>query len=159
MHMLKEGEPAPDFELTANNEQTIILSSFKGRKNVVLCFYPKNHMWGCPSKKVFEQAKSIVDNYERIKQLDAEVFGISVDTIESHKKFANEYNIPYSLLSDTGKNVCKQYAGLNIYGLAKRTTFIIDKGGMIAKIFTEIDPKVHGEEILTALSSIAKQVS
>jgi len=157
--MLKEGEPALDFELTSNNEQTIRLSSFKGRKNIVLCFYPKNHMWGCPSKKVFEQAKSVVDNYERIKQLDAEVFGISVDTVESHKKFANEYNIPYQLLSDTGKNVCKKYAGLNIYGLAKRTTFIIDKTGMIAKIFMEIDPKVHGEEIVKTLGAIAKQVS
>ena len=81
MHMLKEGETAPDFELAANNEQNIRLSSFKERKNVVLCFYPKNHMFACPSKKVFEQAKSIVDNYERIKQLDAEVFGISVDTV------------------------------------------------------------------------------
>ena len=156
MHMLKEGEPAPDFELTTNNNQTIRLSSFKGRKNVVLCFYPKNHMWGCPSKKVFEQAKSIVDNYERIKQLNAEVFGISVDTLESHKKFADEYKIPYPLLSDTVKNVCKQYTGLNIYGLAKRTTYIIDKEGMIAKIFTGIDPKVHGEEIVATLSNMAK---
>lgn len=159
MHMLKEGEIAPDFELKANNEQTIRLSSFKGRKNIVLCFYPKNHMFGCPSKKVFEQAKSIVDNYERIKQLDAEVLGISVDTVESHKKFADEYKIPYPLLSDRGKNVCKQYAGLNIYGLGKRTTYIIDKEGMIAKIFTGIDPKVHGEEIVATLSNIAKQVS
>jgi len=156
--MLREGEPAPDFELPANNEQIIRLSSFKSRKNVVLCFYPKNHMWGCPSKKVFEQAKSIVDNYECIKQLDAEVLGVSVDTVESHKKFADEYKIPYPLLSDTGKNVCKQYAGLNIYGLAKRTTCIIDKEGVIAKIFTEIDPKAHGEEIVATLSA-AKQVS
>jgi len=157
--MLKEGEPAPDFELTANNDQTIRLDSFKGRKNIVLCFYPKNHMWGCPSKKVFEQAKSVVDSYERIKQLEAEVFGISVDTLESHKKFADEYKIPYPLLSDTGKNVCNQYAGLNMFGLAKRTTFIIDKEGRIARIFTDIDPKVHGEEIVATLSSITKQVS
>jgi peroxiredoxin Q/BCP len=157
--MLREGEQAPDFELTANNEQTVRLSSFKGKKNIVLCFYPKNHMWGCPSKKVFEQAKSVVDNYERIKQLGAEVLGISVDTVESHKKFADEYKIPYPLLSDTGKSICKQYAGLNIYGLAKRTTYIIDKEGKIAKIFTEIEPKSHGEEIVGTLSSIAKQVS
>ena len=159
MNMLKEGDTAPDFELAANNEQNVRLSSFKERKNVVLCFYPKNHMFACPSKKVFEQAKSIVDNYERIKQLDAEVFGISVDTVESHKKFVNEYSIPYQLLSDTGKNVCKQYAGLNMYGLANRTTYIIDKNGRIARIFTKTDPKVHGEEIVTALSMISKQVT
>jgi len=157
--MLVESESAPDFELRANNDQIIRLSSFKGRKHVVLCFYPKNHMWGCPSKKVFEQAKSIVDNYERMKQLDAEVFGISVDTIESHKKFVQEYSIPYLLLSDADKNVCKQYAGLNMYGLARRTTYIIDKGGIIAKIFTDIDPKAHGEQIVASLNSVAKQLS
>ncbi len=157
--MLKEGEQAPDFELKANNGQTIRLSSFQGRKNIVLCFYPKNHMWGCPSKKVFEQAKSVVDNYERIKQLDAEVFGVSVDTVESHKKFVSEYNIPYQLLSDTEKDVCKKYAGLNIYGLAKRTTYVIDKEGKIAKIFTNIDPNIHGEEIVATLSSLTMQVS
>jgi peroxiredoxin Q/BCP len=157
--MLKEGEAAPDFELTANNGQNVRLGSFKSRKNVVLCFYPKNHMWGCPSKKVFEQAKSVVDNYERIKQLNAEVFGISVDTVESHKKFASEYSIPYQLLSDTTKNTCKQYAGLNMYGLANRTTYIIDKNGKVARIFTKTDPKVHGEEIVAALSIISKQVT
>jgi peroxiredoxin Q/BCP len=157
--MLAEGESASDFELRANSNQMIRLSSFKGRKSVVLCFYPKNHMWGCPSKKVFEQAKSIVDNYERMKQLDAEVFGVSVDTVESHKKFVQEYSIPYLLLSDTGKSVCKQYAGLNMYGLAKRTTYIIDKGGIIAKIFIDIDPKAHGEEIVASLTSITKQLS
>ncbi|MFY3740414.1 MAG: peroxiredoxin Q/BCP [Candidatus Nitrosomirales archaeon] len=157
--MLKEGDTAPDFELTDNNEQHVRLSSLKERKNVVLCFYPKNHMFACPSKKVFEQAKSIVDNYERMKQLDAEVFGISVDTVESHKKFVNEYSIPYQLLSDTSKNVCKQYAGLNMYGLANRTTYIIDKNGRIARIFTKTDPKVHGEEIVAALSMISTQVT
>ena len=159
MPMLGEGEAAPDFELTANNEQNVRLSSFKGTKNVVLCFYPKNHMFACPSKKAFEQAKSVVENYERIKQLDAEVFGISVDTVESHEKFVNEYNIPYQLLSDTGKNVCKQYAGLNMYGLANRTTCIIDKNGKIARLFTKPDPKIHGEEIVTALGMISKQVT
>lgn len=157
--MLKEGDAAPDFELAANDEQKVRLSSFREGKNVVLCFYPKNHMWGCPSKKVFEQAKSIVFNYERIKQLNAEMFGISVDTVESHKKFANEYSIPYQLLSDTGKNVCKQYAGLNMYGLANRTTYIIDKNGKVARIFTKTDPKAHGEEIVAALSIISKQVT
>lgn len=153
---MREGEQAPDFELRANNEQTIRLDSFKGRKNVVLCFYPKNHLWGCPSKKVFEQARSIIDNYERIREFDAELFGVSVDTVESHKKFVEEYNIPYLLLSDPDKNVCRQYAGLNMYGLAKRSTFIVDKKGIMAKVFTDIDANIHGGEIVAALSSIAK---
>jgi peroxiredoxin Q/BCP len=154
--MVSEGEPAPDFELPSHTGEKIRLSSFRNKMNIVLCFYPKNHMWGCPSKKVFEQAKSVVDNYERIKKLEAEVFGISVDTVESHKKFAEEYRIPYRLLSDVDKKTCEKYAGLNVFGLAKRTTFIIDRQGIITKIFRDIEPARHGEEIVTALSSITK---
>jgi peroxiredoxin Q/BCP len=153
--MLKEGDAAPDFELAANNGERVRLGSLRGRV-VVLSFYPKNHMWGCPSKKVFEQARSIVENYGRMRELGAEVFGISVDTVESHRKFAAEYNIPYPLLSDTEKKVCREYAGLNIYGLAKRTTYIIDKEGRIARIFREIDPAAHGGEIMAALGSIGR---
>lgn len=151
--MLVEGGTAPDFELMSAGGQKVKLSSFRGR-NVVLCFYPKNHMWGCPSKKVFEQARSVVENYRKILDLGAEVFGISIDTVESHRKFAQEYNIPYPLLSDVNKDVCRQYAGLNVYGLAKRTTFVIDREGRITKIFTEIDPKAHGEEIVSVLGSM-----
>lgn len=111
-------------------------------------------MWGCPSKKVFEQTKSVIDNYERIKQFEGEVLGISVDTVESHKKFAEAYGIPYPLLSDVEKKVCKEYAGLNIYGLAKRSTFIIDKHGIVRKIFRNIEPKTHGDEIVKTLAAM-----
>lgn len=154
--MLKEGDSAPDFELQSNTDEHLRLGSFRNKKNVVLCFYPKNHMWGCPSKKVFEQARSVIDNYHRIKDLEAEVLGISVDTVESHKKFTEEYNVPYRLLSDPDKRICKEYAGLNIYGLARRTTFIIDKQGIIVKIFRDIEPNKHGDEIVTVLKSIAE---
>ena len=152
--MVKEGDAAPDFELQSNTDERISLASFRDRRNVVLCFYPKNHMWGCPSKKVFEQAKSVIDNYDRIRELEGEVLGISVDTIESHKKFAEEYGIPYRLLSDVDKKVCKEYAGLNMYGLAKRTTIIIDKQGVVRKIFKDIEPEAHGNEIVATLNSI-----
>jgi peroxiredoxin Q/BCP len=154
--MVREGDTAPDFELPSNTGEPVRLSSFKDRKNIVLCFYPKNHMWGCPSKKVFEQAKSVIDNYERIRELEADVFGISVDTVDSHKKFAKEYNVPYRLLSDADKKVCREYAGLNMFGLANRTTFIIDKSSVITKIFRDMDPKEHGNEIVNVLGSIAK---
>lgn len=152
--MVKEGDIAPDFELQSNTDEPVRLTSFRNRRNVVLCFYPKNHMWGCPSKKVFEQAKSVVDNYDRIRELEGEVLGISVDTIESHKKFTEEYGIPYRLLSDVDKKVCKEYSGLNMYGLAKRTTFIIDKQCVVRKIFRDIDPEAHGNEIVATLNSI-----
>ncbi|MEM3085422.1 MAG: peroxiredoxin [Nitrososphaerales archaeon] len=152
--MVIEGEIAQDFELPSNAGELIRLSSFRNKSNVVLCFYPKNHMLGCPSKKTFEQAKSVFDNYQRIKGLHAEVLGISVDTVESHKKFVEEYGLPYRLLSDVDKKVCKEYAGLNMYGLAKRTTFIIDKQGRIEKILRGINPKTLGDEIVAVLSEI-----
>ncbi len=151
---MKEGEIAPDFELPANDGSIVKLSSYRGQKSVVLAFYPKNHLFACPSKKVFEMAQSIVSAYPQIRELNAALFAISVDTVEDQKKFVQEYKIPYPHLSDQKKIVCKQYAGLNLAGLAKRSTFIVDKEGKIAKIFKKMDVKNHGKEIVEALKSM-----
>lgn len=150
---MKEGDAAPDFELTANDGSVIRLSSFKGRK-VVLCFYPKNHLFACPSKKVFQMAEATIRAYPKIVEQNAELFAISIDTVEDQKKFVNEYKIPYMHLSDTTKSACKNYAGLNLAGLAKRSTFIIDKNGTVAKIFRDVDAKSHDQEIIQALQSL-----
>lgn len=150
---MKEGDIAPDFELVANDGNAIKLGSFKGRK-VVLCFYPKNHLFACPSKKVFQMAKATIQVYPKIVEQNAELFAISVDTVEDQKKFVDEYKIPYLHLSDTAKSVCKTYAGLNLAGLAKRSTFIIDKDGKIAKIFRNVNADSHGQEIIQALQSL-----
>lgn len=149
------GDMAPDFELPASDGSTVRLSSFKGTKNVVLCFYPKNHLFMCPSKKVFKMAQSVIKAYPEILNADSVLFAISVDTVDDQKKFVQEYRIPYLHLSDTSKEVCKQYAGLNIAGLARRTTFIIDKNGVIRKIFTDIDVEKHGQEIAKSLAEIS----
>ncbi|CAE6496908.1 putative AhpC/TSA family protein [Candidatus Nitrosotenuis uzonensis] len=149
------GDIAPDFELPASDDSTVRLSSFKGTKNVVLCFYPKNHLFMCPSKKVFKMAQSVINAYPEILNADSVLFAISVDTVDDQKKFVQEYRIPYLHLSDTSKEVCKQYAGLNIAGLARRTTFIIDKNGVIRKIFTDIDVEKHGQEIAKSLAEIS----
>lgn len=151
---MKEGDEAPDFELQDNNGSTVKLSSFRGQKNVVLCFYPKNHLFACPSRLVFKNAKSTIAVHPQILTLDAVLFAISVDTVEAQKKFIEEYNIPYLHLSDTKKIACKIYAGLNLVGLAKRSTFIINKEGKIAKIFRGIDVNSHGDEIVTALKNL-----
>ncbi len=150
---MNEGDLAPDFELVANDGNTIKLSSFKGKKNVVLSFYPKNHLFACPSKKVFQMAEAIIAAYPKIKE-QAELFAISIDTVEDQKKFVEEYNVPYLHLSDTQKIACKTYAGLNIAGLAKRSTFIIDKDGKISKIFRDISPEKHGQEIISSLQNL-----
>ncbi len=152
---MKEGESAPDFELAANNGSVIRLGSFKGQKKVVLCFYPKNHLFACPSKKIFQMAEATINAYPKIVEQNAELFAISIDTVEDQKKFVDEYRIPYLHLSDTSKSTCKTYAGLNLAGLAKRSTFIIDKDGKVAKIFRDVDVKSHGQEIIQTLQSIA----
>ena len=154
MVFMHEGDIAQDFELQASDGSVIKLSYFKGKKNVVLCFYPKNHLFACPSKKVFQMAQTIVAAYPEIVVLDAALFAISVDTVDDQKKFVEEYNIPYLHLSDTKKDTCKTYAGLNLAGLAKRSTFIIDKEGKIAKIFRDIEVESHGKEIIESLKSL-----
>ena len=151
---MHEGDLAPNFELSANDGSVVKLDYFKGKKNIVLCFYPKNHLFACPSKKVFKMAQTIVAAYPEIVTLDAALFAISVDTVEDQKKFVEEYDIPYLHLSDPKKDTCKAYAGLNIAGLAKRSTFIIDKEGKIAKIFRDIEVESHGKEIIESLKSL-----
>lgn len=152
---METGDLTPDFELPASDGSTVKLSSFKGTKNVVLCFYPKNHLFMCPSKKVFKMAHSVIDAYAQITKTGSVLFAVSVDTVDDQRKFVQEYGIPYLHLSDISKNVCKKYAGLNIAGLAKRTTFIVDKDGIIRKIFRNIDVEKHGREIAQALEEMS----
>ncbi len=151
---MHEGDTAPDFELVASNGEKIKLSSFKDKKNVVLCFYPKNRLFMCPSKKVFMMAQSVISAYDDILKTDSTLFAISVDTVDDQAAFVAQYSIPYLHLSDTSKDVCKKYAGLNMAGLAKRSTFIVDKKGIIRKVFRNIDVKSHGRQIALALSEL-----
>ncbi len=152
---MQEGDEAPIFELNAHDGGIIHLDSFKDKKNVVLCFYPKNHLFACPSKKVFKMAKSVIAAYEEILSTDSVLFAISIDTVEDQKRFVDEYNIPYKHLSDASKITCKKYAGLNLVGLAKRSTFVIDKKGIIRKIFRDINIENHGKEISEFLKQLA----
>ena len=151
---MREGDAASDFEIAANNGDIIRLSDFKDKKNVVLCFYPKNHLFMCPSKKVFKMAQSVISAYADILKTNSILFAVSVDTVDDQASFVSQYNIPYLHLSDASKDVCKKYAGLNVAGLAKRSTFIIDKKGIIRKIFHDIDVESHGKQIAQALSEL-----
>ena len=151
---IQSGDAAENFELTAHDGSIIKLESYKDNKNVVLCFYPKNHLFGCPSKKVFEMAESVISVFPQIESEDTVLFAISVDSVESQAKFVDEYKIPYIHLSDTDKSVCKKYAGLNMVGLAKRSTFVIDKKGIVRSVFREIDAKNHGMQIVESLKHL-----
>ena len=151
---LQKGDTSEDFELLDHDGNSVTLSSFNGSKNVVLCFYPKNHLFACPSKKVFEMAKSVISVYSKIISTDTVLFAISVDSVDSQAEFVKEYKIPYVHLSDPKKIACKKYAGTNIAGLAKRSTFVIDKSGIIHDVIREINVSSHGQEILDSLNKI-----
>ena len=152
--VVEVGDIAENFELTAHDGSNVSLDSYKDKKNVVLCFYPKNHLFACPSKKVFEMAESVISVFPQIESTDTILFAISVDTVESQAKFVDEYDIPYIHLSDTQKSACKKYAGLNMVGLAKRSTFVIDKKGIVRNVFRDINAKNHGTQILESLKQI-----
>ena len=151
---LEKGDVAEDFELLGNDGRPVTLSSFKGSKNVVLCFYPKNHLFACPSKKVFEMAKSVISVYSDIISTTTVLFAISVDSVDSQAEFVKKYEIPYVHLSDPKKIACKKYAGTNIAGLAKRSTFVIGIDGIIHDVMREINVTSHGQEILDSLNKI-----
>ncbi|MCY4491524.1 MAG: redoxin domain-containing protein [Thaumarchaeota archaeon] len=151
---MKEGDTAENFELYNQDSNITSLESFRGSKNVVLCFYPKNHLFGCPSKKVHKMATSTISAYPEIISTDTILFAISCDTIKDQKKFVEKFHIPYPHLSDTTKETCKKYAGLNFVGLPKRSTFIIDKNGIIRKIFDDVAVEQHGAEIVSFLKSL-----
>ena len=142
------GQTAPDFTLYDQYNMPHTLSQYRG-KWVVLYFYPKDNTIGCTT-----QACSFRDNINRITHKKAVVLGVSVDSKRSHVKFAEKYNLPFSLLSDTSKQVTKKYGALlNLFVIkvAKRQSFIINPNGDIVKIYRKVNPKQHVNTILTDL--------
>jgi peroxiredoxin Q/BCP len=152
--MLEEGKKAPAFKLKNQNGDTISISDFKG-KNIVLYFYPKDNTSGCTA-----EACSFRDDFPKIKKTDAVILGISLDSVESHKKFTQKYNLNFDLLSDEKKEVLEKYnvwKEKSMYGRkymgVERTTYIIDTEGKIKKIFRKVKVNGHNKEVLEALKS------
>jgi peroxiredoxin Q/BCP len=148
---LKIGQTAPDFTLYDQHNMPHTLSQYRG-KWVVLYFYPKDNTHGCTT-----QACSFRDNMNRIIHKKAVLLGVSVDNKKSHIKFSEKYNIPFSLLSDTSKQVTKKYGALLnllVIKVAKRQSFIINPNGDIAKIYKKVNPEKHVKQILADLNSL-----
>jgi peroxiredoxin Q/BCP len=152
MPAITEGQPAPDFTATANDGSSVTLSEFRGR-NVVLCFYTKNLSPGCRAENF-----GFRDSYGEFNAIGVEVLGISVDSIESHVDFASRHKIPFKLLSDPDRSISRLYGVLGYGGyFAKRTTFIIDKQGVVRKVFPVVllpTSKKHAEAVLAALRAL-----
>jgi len=150
--MPEEGKKAPDFKLKDKDGNTVALSSFKG-KNVVLYFYPKDDTSGCTA-----EACNFRDELPKFSKLNAEIIGISPDSSVSHKKFADKYELPFILLSDTEKKVLEAYGvwkEKSMYGRkymgVERTTFVIGADGKIKKIFNKVKVPGHNQEVMEAL--------
>ena len=147
MNKLKIGDKALDFTLPASNGENITLSQFFGKKNVVLFFYPRDEGPTC-----VKEAQSFRDSYEAFTEKDAEVIGISSQTVESHKQFISHHNLPYILLSDTNNRVRKLYGVAATLGIPGRVTFVIDKNGIVKHIFvSQLKFNKHAKEALNAL--------
>jgi len=147
---VKVGDSAPDFEGPSSDGTRLGLKDFVGKKNVVLYFYPKDDTPGCT-----KEACGFRDNLDSVRKMGAEVIGVSLDSVESHKKFASKYKLPFPLISDKDKRVAEAYGVLRETGTStNRVTFIIDKTGKIARIFPKVDVTKHTEEIVEALKAL-----
>jgi peroxiredoxin Q/BCP len=148
---LQVGDQAPDFSLPNQNGETITLSSFRGNKTVVLYFYPKDDTPGCTVESC-----SFRDSYEDFKDIGGEVIGISSDSPESHQKFAQKHNLPFTLVSDANSSIRKAYGVPSTLGLLPgRVTYVIDKEGIIRHIFnSQFNPKAHVEEAKKVLKTL-----
>jgi peroxiredoxin Q/BCP len=149
--MLREGDAAPDFTARDAAGEEVRLSDLRGRK-VVLYFYPKDDTPGCT-----KQACSLRDGFAEFERRNIKVLGVSLDNERSHRKFAEKYSLPFTLLADTEHAVAdaygvygeKKFMGRKYMGITRKT-FLIDEQGKIARIFDKVNVEQHAEEVLRA---------
>lgn len=151
--LIQEGKKAPGFELKDADGKTVKSSDFAGKKHAVY-FYPRDFTPGCTI-----EADEFSSEYPKFKKKGIEIIGISTDTVESHKKFVDKMKIPYVLLSDPDAEVAKKFGvwgkkkfmGKEYMGV-QRSTFLVDDGGIVFKVYPAVKPKGHAQEVLDAFS-------
>ena len=154
MTRLSAGDPAPEFEMTADDGSTVSSESLAGSR-YVLYFYPKDDTPGCT-----KQACGLRDSWSGVARTGVEVFGVSPDSVKSHVKFREKYALPYRLLSDEGHRVAeafgvwipKKFAGREYFG-NERTTFVIGADGRIEAVLPQVKPDAHAEQLLEVLAA------
>lgn len=153
--MVSVGKSAPTFSLDTDAGEKLSLKDLKGRP-VVLYFYPKDDTPGCTV-----EACEFRDAFPRFKGSKAVILGISPDSVKSHQKFKEKFDLPFTLLADEDHAIAEKYGvwqkksmyGRTYMGIA-RTTFVIDKDGKVAKIFEKVKPKGHAEEVEQAIDEL-----
>ena len=149
-----EGSAAPGFTLPSQEGSSVALKDYRGKWDV-LYFYPKDETPGCT-----REAHSFQRDQAQYAQSNAVVLGVSVDSVDSHKKFCAEEGLSFKLLADTSGEVTKEYGSLTNMGVVKfaaRHTFVIDPTGKIARVYTNVDPVRHSDEVLAALDQLQKR--
>ncbi|HIP68445.1 MAG TPA: peroxiredoxin [Chromatiales bacterium] len=156
MSKISVGKSVPNFKLEATGEQTISLSDFKDKQNVVLYFYPKDSTPGCTT-----EGQDFRDHYADFKKADTVILGVSRDSLKSHENFKAKQNFPFELLSDPEEKLCKLFDVIkekNMYGKKymgiERSTFLIDKDSKLVQEWRKVRVKGHVEEVLAAAQAL-----
>jgi peroxiredoxin Q/BCP len=156
MAIPQEGQKAPDFTLPSSDGGEVSLKDFKGKKTVVLYFYPKDDTSGC----TVEACEFGVSN-NKIQNAGAVVLGVSPDSLRSHGKFIEKFKLPFILLADEEKKTIQDYGvwvEKTLYGRkymgVQRSTFLIDKQGKLAKVWPKVTPAGHAAEVLEAVKAL-----
>lgn len=151
--ILRAGSPAPGFSARSSTGETITLRDYLGKTNVVLFFYPKDFTAGCTA-----EVCGFRDRFTRIRELGAVVLGVSYDDSASHRRFVESYHLPYPLITDADGSIARAYGVTRLGGvvaLVKRTTFVIDREGMIRSVIRhELTMSRHIEDVITVLEAI-----
>lgn len=150
---IRVGDKAADFALPDQKGNILRLSDLIGKKAIVLYFYPKDFTRGCT-----QEACAFRDAYEVFKDAGADVIGVSSDSIESHRKFAEENSLPFELLSDTNGEARELYGASSWGGIPGRITFVIDRSGTIRMVFSsQLQPAKHIQEALQVIREISRE--
>jgi len=152
---LRVGDQAPDFDVTDSAGKRLRLADFRGSKNVVLYFYPRDFTRVCTA-----EACGFRDMYEDLAGKNTEVIGVSADSDESHQKFAGDHRVPFSLVADPDKALATRYGATgfltNLIGATKRITFVIDREGKVAGIFdSAVRASNHLDGVREAVARLA----
>ncbi len=143
--LVRMGDPAPAFMLQDQSGRVRQLSEYRGRP-VVLYFYPRDATPGCTA-----EACAFRDAWSQLQETGAVVLGVSTDDVESHRRFHEEHQLPFDLLADVDGEVAQRYGVPMQMGMSSRITFLIDGEGLVRRVFEDVDPGVHADEVIAAI--------